>query len=135
MIGRLGIIGVGHLAGYLVEGVTRAAPGMQIVLSPRNLERSAHLAKRPQVTVAADNQGVVDSAVLILLATRPGDALAACQPLAFGRGQMLVSVAVGVPLAALEPAVAPAEAVRALPISCISPRKGRRSIMPIWPDY
>ena len=40
MIERIGIIGVGHLAGYLVEGLRRASSDIEIVLSPRNAERS-----------------------------------------------------------------------------------------------
>ena len=35
MIERVGIIGVGHLAGYLVEGFRRASKVIEITLSPR----------------------------------------------------------------------------------------------------
>lgn len=116
--GTTGIIGVGHLAGYLVEGLRRASPDLEIVLSPRNVERSAELAARFGATVADDNQAVADAADLILLTTRPGDAVAACQDIAFRPAQAVISAAAGLTLAALRAAVAPAAVVRAMPISC-----------------
>jgi pyrroline-5-carboxylate reductase len=115
---RVGLIGVGHLAGYLVKGLRRASPDIEIILSPRNVERSAKLAARFGATVATDNQAAADAADLILLTTRPGDAVAACEDIAFRPGQTVVSAAAGLPLEALQPAVAPATVVRAMPISC-----------------
>ncbi|MGD9147764.1 MAG: pyrroline-5-carboxylate reductase dimerization domain-containing protein [Anaerolineae bacterium] len=115
---RIGIIGVGHLAGYLVEGLQRADSDLEIVLSPRNVTRSARLAARFGATVAQDNQAVADEADLILLTTRPGDALAAARGITFRPGQTVVSTVAGLSLAALRPAVAPATGVRAMPISC-----------------
>jgi pyrroline-5-carboxylate reductase len=118
MIERIGIIGVGHLAGYLVEGLRRASPGIEIVLSPRNAERSAQLATQQGVRVAADNQAVVDSVRLVLLTTRPSDAVSACSALSFLPGKTVVSTVAGQSLATLQPAVEPATLVRAMPISC-----------------
>lgn len=118
MIDRVGIVGVGHLAGYLVEGLRRASRDVEIVLSPRNLERSAALADRFGATVAADNQAVADAADLILLTTRPGDAVSAARDIRWRSGQTVVSAAAPLPLEALRPTVAPATVVRAMPISC-----------------
>ena len=115
---RVGIVGVGHLAGYLVQGLRRASADIEIILSPRNAERSAELAARFGATVASDNQAVADAANVVILATRPGDAVAACEAVAFRPGQTVVSVAAGLALDALKPAVAPATVVRAMPISC-----------------
>ena len=108
MIERVGIIGVGHLAGYLVEGLYRARPALEIVLSPRNAHRSARLADRFGATVATSNQAVADTADLLILSTRPGDAVAVCTEVTFRPGQTVVSVAAGLPLDTLRPAVAPA---------------------------
>ena len=116
--GVVGIVGVGHLASYLVEGLRRASPNLEIVLSPRNAERSAELAARFGARVADDNQAVANAAELILLTTRPGDAVAACENIAFRPEQTVISAAAGLTLAALRPAVAPAAVVRAMPISC-----------------
>lgn len=118
MLERVGILGVGHLAGYLVSGLARARPELQIVLSPRNVDRSTALAGRYGAVVAADNQAVSDAAEVILVATRPGDVVAACRAIDFRAGQTVISTAAGVPLSALVPAAAPAKAVRVMPLTC-----------------
>ena len=128
----VGIIGVGHLAGYLVEGLRRADLDLGIVLSPRNADRSAELAARFGAVVAADNQAVADAVPLVILSTRPGDAVAACESVAFRPRQTVISVAATLPLAALEPAVAPAAGVRAMPISCAAIN---RSPTLLYPDH
>jgi pyrroline-5-carboxylate reductase len=133
MIERVGIVGVGHLAGYLVEGLRRASPEIEIVLSPRNVERSAHLAARFGARVAASNQAVADVADLVLLTTRRGDALVAARGIAFRPGQTVISTVAGLPLAALTPAVAPAAIVRAMPISCAALNQSPTLLCPDHP--
>lgn len=118
MVERVGMIGVGHLAGYLVEGLSRAGRELEVVLSPRNVERSAQLAARYGASIAADNQAVCDAAEVVLVTTRPGDVEGACQALTFRGGQTVISTAAGVPLSVLATAVAPATAVRAMPLTC-----------------
>ena len=73
----IGIIGAGHLAGYLVAGWRRAWPDLRVILSPRNAAQAARLAATCGATVAPNNQAVVAAAEVIVLATRPPDALAA----------------------------------------------------------
>ena len=130
----VGIIGVGHLASYLVEGLRRASSEMDILLSPRNLETSAGLAARHGATVAANNQAVADAADLVIVATRPGDVCAAAQAIAFRPGQAVVSVAAGLSLEDLIPAVAPARAVRALPLSCMALNESPTLLYPDQPQ-
>ena len=139
MIKRVGILGVGHLAGYLVEGLRRHDcqscedwQSLEIVLSPRNAEQSARLAEHFGALVAADNQAVANTADLILVTTRPGDVVPACQSIAFRTGQTVVTTAVGVSLAALQAAVAPASAIRAMPITCAAIN---RSPTLLYPDH
>jgi pyrroline-5-carboxylate reductase len=115
---RVGIIGTGHLAGYLVEGLRRAAPEMEIVLSPRNAAKAAELASRFGARVARRNQEVVDSANVVLLTTRPAQAIGALGEITLRPGQLIISAAATVRLQELEPAAAPAAVVRALPLSC-----------------
>lgn len=134
MIERVGIIGVGHLAGYLVEGLRWASQDIGIILSPRNAERAASLAARFGAAVAIDNQAVADAADLILLTTRPADAAAACRDIAFRPGQTVVSVAASLPLEALKPAVAPAAVVRAMPISCAAINQSPTLLYPDHPQ-
>jgi pyrroline-5-carboxylate reductase len=134
MIERVGIIGVGHLAGYLIEGLRRASQDIEIILSPRNAERAARLAARFGVAVATDNQAVADAADLILLTTRPGDAVAAVEGIAFRSVQTVVSVAASLPLTNLKPAVAPATVVRAMPISCAAINQSPTLLYPDHPQ-
>jgi len=134
MIERVGIIGVGHLAGYLVEGLRRASQDIEIILSPRSAERAASLAALFGAAVAADNQAVADVADLILLTTRPGDAVAAAEDIAFRPVQTAVSVAASLPLANLKPAVAPATVVRAMPISCAAINQSPTLLYPDHPQ-
>ena len=131
---RVGIIGVGHLASYLVEGLRRASQDVEIILSPRNAERSASLAARFGAVVAADNQAVADAVDLIILATRPGDIVAASEAVAFQPGQTVISVAATLPLEALKPAVTPATAVRAMPISCAAINQSPTLLYPANPQ-
>jgi pyrroline-5-carboxylate reductase len=115
---RLGIVGVGHLAGYLVEGLARARPELEVVLSPRNVDRSAQLAARFGARVATDNQQVCDAAEILLVTTRPGDVGKVCSGLSFRAGQTVISTAAGVGVGTLTPVVRPASAVRAMPLTC-----------------
>ncbi|MCP4898014.1 MAG: NAD(P)-binding domain-containing protein [bacterium] len=128
---RIGIIGVGHLAVYVVEGFQRAAPDLEITLSPRSEKRSAKLAERPGITVAVDNQSVANSSDLILVMTRPLDIEPVCRAIRFRMGQEVVSTAAGVTLERLEGIVAPAVPSRSMPITCAAIN---RSPTLLYPD-
>lgn len=130
MSGAIGIIGVGHLAAFLVEGIRHANRHLDVLLSPRNAVRALALAKRFDVTVAADNAAVVAGSSTVVLATRPADAAAAIRGLPWRENQTLVSVAAGIPLAVLEPAAAPARVVRAMPISAATINESPTAIFP-----
>ncbi len=134
MIERIGFIGVGHLAGYLVEGLRRADSDVGIALSPRNVEMSARLATRFGATVAVDNQAVADKAELILVTTRPGEVLATCEAITFRADQTVVSTAAGVHLGVLRPVVAPAQPVRAMPLTCAAINKSPTLLHPDHPQ-
>jgi pyrroline-5-carboxylate reductase len=134
MIEQVGIIGVGHLASYLVEGLRRASHDIQIVLSPRNAARATSLAARFGATIATDNQAVADAADLIILATRPGDATTAVEDVTFRPRQTVVSVAATLPLETLKPVVSPATAVRAMPISCAAINESPTLLYPDNPE-
>jgi len=118
----VGFIGVGSFASYLVEGLRRASPAPAIVLSPRNAERARALAARHGARIAADNQGVVDSADVVILATLPQQCAEVVQALRFRPGQRLVNMAAGVPLVDIKDAAQPALAVRAMTSSAAALR-------------
>ena len=67
----LGIIGTGHLASYTIIALRNGGYQEQIVVSPRNSVVAADLAERELVTIAENNQAVIDVADIILLSIRP----------------------------------------------------------------
>ncbi len=114
----LGIIGVGHLAEFLVRGLRHGGAELDVILSPRNEQRSRTLASAFAATRASDNAEVVRRSELVILATRPAQVLRAAAGLPWRRGQTVVSVAAGLALEPLAAAVRPAEVTLAMPISC-----------------
>ena len=115
MVERVGIIGVGLLASYLVEGLRKAAPDLEILLSRYMGEETDRLVSEFGALPVEDNQGVAAGAELILVTTRPGDLIGACEAVAFQPYHTVVSTAVGVPLASLQLAVEPATASGGVP--------------------
>jgi len=114
---KIGIIGVGHLAGYLVDGLMRGDIPPDIILSPRGAENAKRLSERYGLEIAADNAQVVEQSDIVLLATRPMDLLDVLTGLPWRADQTAISVAAGVALSGLSDAVAPATAVRTLPVT------------------
>ena len=111
----LGIIGVGGLAGFVVEGLRRAGDEREILLSPRGAAQAAHLAKRFGCRVAADNQAVVDGAALVIIATPPAAVLSCLSALSWREGQAMICVAIDVTRATLAKAAPGALVLRAMP--------------------
>lgn len=105
--GPIGILGAGHLAGFLIDGLTRGHPATVIHLSPGG--RSATLATRSGVFVAPGNQAVVDACdrvIVSLPAAKAGEILAG---LRFRDGQKILSAAAGLSPTRLAAAIAPAK--------------------------
>lgn len=111
----LGIIGTGGLAAFLVEGLRHGGDRRAILLSPRNAETAADLAKRFGATIAAGNQAVIDGAEIVVVATPPKTTLETIRSLRFRPGQLMICVAIDVGLAALRAAAPGAIVVRAMP--------------------
>ncbi len=106
---KIGILGVGNLAGYLVQGSQTG--GHTFLLSPRGAGKSASLAKRFGCEVAQGNQAVVDACDHVLVCLPAADGVALLTGLAFRDGQKVCSaMAAGVSLDVIRTAVAPAEA-------------------------
>jgi pyrroline-5-carboxylate reductase len=129
VIRRIGLLGAGHLAGYLAEGFRAASPDLELLLTDVLPERAEALAGRWGATALAP-QALVDRAELVILAVRRPDALAACRALAFHSGQTVASTVAGLSLEALVPAVAPARAVRVMPISSAALRRSPTLLHP-----
>jgi pyrroline-5-carboxylate reductase len=127
---KLGIIGVGHLGKYLVQGFNNADPTIDWFLSNRSLEKTESLRSQVNCFITSRNQEVVEKADIIIIATRPGDVIPALEGLSFNENQIVVSVAAGIVLGQIQPQVSPAAAVRALPISCAAINKSPVLIYP-----
>ena len=114
----IGFLGVGHIASDLVEGLVRAGvPPARLLLSPRGRDMVAALHGRHAIPVAADNAALVAGSDIVVLAVRPAAALDALRGLSWRGEHLLLSVAAGVPTAALLEAAAPAAVARAMPVS------------------
>ena len=114
----IGFIGVGELALYTIKGVRRGGYQDPILLSPRNNEKAAQLAKHCHCEVQQDNQSVVNNSDYIVISTRPEHCLETLADLEFRPDQVLISVVAGIEVEKLR-TVLPAqlEIVRAMPVS------------------
>ncbi len=128
---RIGIVGVGHLAGYIVEGLFRDGATPAVLISPRNRERATALAARFPLGVAIDSQAVVDGADVVILSVPPGVAAKTAGALRFRPGQVVVCVAAAVRLDTIAAACAPATTVRAMPMTAVALGE---SPIPLYPQ-
>jgi pyrroline-5-carboxylate reductase len=126
----IGIIGVGHLASYIVAGLMDASNPPRIILSPRGADTAARLSTKYDLEIADSNEAVVENADVVLLATRPPDLLDAITGLPWRDGQTAVSLAAGVALSGLQHAVSPATAVRTLPVTAAEIRESPTCLFP-----
>ena len=127
---RVGIIGVGHLASYVVEGLCAANDPPDILLSPRNAKRASALSERFGVRTANDNRTVVSQSDIVILATRPPQALNAATDLPWRAKQTLICVAAGVSCVELSTVASPATIIRAMPVSCAAIGESPTSLYP-----
>ena len=114
---KLGILGVGHTAGYCVKGLRRANDQRSILLSARGREMAEQLQTQYNCEIAKDNQQVVDQSDIILLAVRPADLDDLLNGMCFHKGQVVISVIAGISIAQLKqyPQLQSTQLVRALP--------------------
>ena len=105
----IGFIGTGHITAATVAGFCVApVPPVRIVVGPRNAGTAADLARRfTQVSVAADNQGVVDASDWVVLAVRPQVARSVIATLKFTPGQRVLSLIAPIDDQWIDEAVAP----------------------------
>jgi pyrroline-5-carboxylate reductase len=127
-----GLIGVGALASAIVIGLCEGEEPPSITLSPRNAEIAGGLAARfGSVSVAADNQAVLDAAPVVLLCVRPQVARDALAALRFRSGHVVISAMAGIPVDELRRLVAPAtDVARCIPLPAVARRAG---ITPVHP--
>lgn len=131
---RVGVVGVGTIAAALVEAVLRGPRGAEVdvILSPRSEHRAADLASRyAAVRIADDNQQVLDSSDLVLLAVLPGQLAEVVAPLRFRDAHVVASLVAGWPPSLLAERVAPATSLcQLIPLPMVALRTGPLVMFP-----
>jgi pyrroline-5-carboxylate reductase len=117
---KIGFLGGGNMAAALVKGLLHAkvVPPEQIIVSDVKSERLAHLRETHGVKTTQDNHELVKFADVVVLAVKPQvfDKVLDSVGADFRGDQLLVSVAAGVPVSAMESRLpANARVVRSMP--------------------
>lgn len=133
----IGFIGVGTITAAMVRGMLAApvAP-VHIHLSPRNADTAAKLAAEfAAVSVAPDNQAVIDRSEIIVLAIRPQIAQAVTTALSFRPGQSVISVVAATERQTLQNWIGTeVHLVQAIPLPFVEERLGVTALYPPDPD-
>lgn len=132
---RIALIGAGNMAGALVRGLLASGQIMPnaVRASDVNAARLRELESRHGIVVHTDNRELAAWADLIVLAVKPQviDAALASVASAVGADTLVVSIAAGVPLAAIEAQLPPGtHAVRAMPNTAAMALAGATAIAP-----
>jgi pyrroline-5-carboxylate reductase len=136
---KIGFIGTGAITTAMVEGLCKAdAFDTDIVVSPRNIEKSKRLASRfDQVSIAENNQAVVDRCDCVVLSVVPGIAKSVLEVLNFRKEQKIISVIAIMPISEIKSLVGPAEdIIRSIPLPTAEFRQGPIALYPHtkWAD-
>ena len=104
---RIAFIGGGNMAAALIGGMVKDAPEgarPSIVVADPNDDRRRSLADQLGVETTADNHAAIEGAQLVVLAVKPQVMQSVAEDLAtsLAAGQLVVSIAAGIPVAALQ---------------------------------
>jgi pyrroline-5-carboxylate reductase len=132
---RLGVIGTGHLASYFIAALRRGGYERSILLSPRNGNTAARLARDYHCRVAASNDDVLAGADVILLSVRPQNAAQAFMGLRWENRHTALSAMAGIPVGDIRRLAPGAGAIhRIMPGSYIEAARGPVPLYPSAPD-
>ena len=130
---NIGFIGTGKIASSVITGIcTSNISFTKIVISPRNRLISKKLSKKfKKVTIAKNNQEIVNSCNWIFLSITPIVGQKIIKKLKFKSNQTIISFISTITLAQLKKAIkVKAKIVRAIPLPPISIKKGPVPICP-----
>lgn len=91
----IGVLGVGQLAEFILQGVARTQNSYRFVLSPRSPEKAEALSRRHGAEVASSNQSVVDAGDIVLVCLSAASGAEILAGLAFRKGQIVLSAMAG----------------------------------------
>ena len=134
-IATYGVLGVGAIASAIVTGlVDGLEEPPSVLLSPRGAATSSRLAARHgSVSVAADNQAVLDGSEIVIVCLRAQDA-ALLADLTWRPDHVVVSAMPGAGIGRLRELVAPATAVaRAIAMPAVATRSTTTTVHPPLP--
>ncbi|MEA3188790.1 MAG: pyrroline-5-carboxylate reductase [Chthoniobacter sp.] len=100
----LGFIGCGRMASALVEGVVKAGvfEAADIFASDRYDTAANALKEKTGVRICATNREVAEAAETLLLCVKPTDVPGALREIAGDKSQLIISIAAGITLEALQ---------------------------------
>lgn len=132
---KIGFIGGGNMASALIRGLltSHAAPPHAVRASDLDEARRAELSSKFGIEATDDNAAVADWADVIVIAVKPQIVDRILAPIAEGvrEGDLVVSVAAGVPIEALEARLPPGtRVVRAMPNTAAIVLAGATAIAP-----
>ena len=134
-LAEYGVLGVGAIAAAIVTGLVDGVEDPpDVLLSPRGAATASRLAGRyGSVSVAADNQAVLDGAEVVLVCLRAQDA-ALLADLTWRPDHVVVSAMPGAGIGGLRDLVAPATAVaRAIAMPALATRSTTTTVHPPLP--
>ena len=132
-LARIGIIGCGHLAGFLCAGLQYRKWHGEIVVTSYHESTAKRFADNYAARIVASSQELIDQCDLILLSVRPDQYQKALQGLVWTQQSVLVSVLAGVPVASLQEHASPAVIIRAMPISSAAINQSPTPVYPAHP--
>ena len=130
---KLGFIGTGKITSSVVTGLSKSKISYnKILLSPRNRNIAQTLKKKfKKITIAKNNQEIVNSCNWIFLAVTPSVANTIIKNLKFKSNQTIISFISTMTLLQLKKAIkVNAKVFRAIPLPPISLRKGPVPVFP-----
>lgn len=131
---KLGFIGTGTITAHIVRGL-KSSPlaDWSVILSPRNESVAQSLAETLDgVTVAADNQAVVDAADTVVLAVRPQVAEAVLRPLRIRPDQPVISLIAATDARRIADWTGATQVCRAVPLPFV---ENRSDVVPVFPPH
>ena len=130
---NLGFIGTGKIASSVITGISNSKISYKkIIISPRNIKIAKNLKKKfNKITIAKDNQQVIDQSDWIFLSITPSVGEKIIKNLKFKSNQTIISFISTITLLQLKKAIrVKAKIVRAIPLPPVSLRKGPVPICP-----
>jgi len=128
---KIGIIGVGNIGASILRGLLTAEPTSKIFITDAENEKrrffEADLGTDSRVVVCETNEEVAKNAEVTILAVKPNDVSVVVKEIApfMNEDKILISVAAGVPTAAIEKYLGEAKA-RGMKVIRVMPNIGAR---------